>query len=83
MSVVVDGAHGDGGQPRTADVLACPFLRAARNESNLTYPHGLGCELRRGPARAPSTDELAWFCTNGHHHSCATYRRWQATGGAS
>jgi hypothetical protein len=66
-------------RPRTAAGLACPFLRAVRNEPDLTYPHGLGCELRRGATRAPSADELAWFCTNGHHHSCATYRRRRET----
>ncbi len=64
-------------------VVACPFLRAAHNEPDLTYPHVLHCELRRGRARAPSADELAWFCTNGCHHSCTTYRRWRDTGGAS
>jgi hypothetical protein len=72
------------GRVRTAQaVVACPFLRAARDEPDLTYPHGLRCELRRGPARAPSADELPWFCTNGCHHACATYRRWRETGGAS
>jgi hypothetical protein len=45
------------------------------NEPDMIYPHGVSCELRHGPARAPSADELAWFCTNGHHHGCATYRR--------
>lgn len=63
-----------------AGVAACPCLRVVYNEPDIIYPHGVSCELRHGPARAPSADELAWFCTNGRHHGCATYRRWRQMG---
>ncbi len=63
--------------PRWADIATCPFLQTVHDGPDGTYPHGAACGLRRGPARAPSADELAWFCTNGCHHGCATYRRWR------
>ena len=63
-----------------AGVAASPARRVVYNEPDIIYPHGVSCELRHGPARAPSADELAWFCTNGHHHGCATYRRWRQMG---
>ena len=64
-----------------SSLVTCPFLASVGGQPERTYPHGVQCALRRGPARAPSTDELVWFCTNGHHHACTTYRRWRRTGG--
>ena len=60
----------------------CPYLESSDEAQEPIDPHGFHCLLRQGPARAPSRDELAWFCTNGHHHSCSTYRRRSRTGGA-
>jgi hypothetical protein len=59
----------------------CPFFEARDVTRGPIDTHGVHCLLRQGPARTPSRDELAWFCTKGHHHSCPTYRRWSQTGG--
>jgi len=68
-------------EPQELPFVTCPFLSSVDGQLEKTYPHGVQCALRRGPARAPSTDELAWFCTNGRHHACTTYRRCRRTGG--
>lgn len=62
-------------EPRTA--LRCPFLRTSAAEDSIAYPRGLQCGLRGGRRRAPSADEVTWFCTNGCHRSCPTYRQAQ------
>ncbi len=61
----------DGERPTPA---TCPFLDTLTGEEVGIYPHGVTCRIRRDRTRAPSTDELAWFCTNGRHHGCPTYR---------
>lgn len=77
------GLLGEEAQPQAdVGVAACPFLRTIPDEPYLIYPHGVSCDLRHGPARPPSADEFAWFCTNGRNHSCTTYRRWREMGEA-
>jgi hypothetical protein len=55
--------------------VACPYLRPAdADDGGVLHPSGLICALRKAQLRAPSTDERRWFCTNGGHHRCPTYR---------
>jgi hypothetical protein len=68
-------------RPLGESTAMCPFLHPVNRDDEVTYPHGFSCRLRRGPLRAPSVDELAWFCTSGRHHVCPTYRRSRQTGG--
>lgn len=68
-------------RPLVESTAMCPFLQPVNGDDEVTYPHGFSCRLRRGPLRAPSVDELAWFCTSGRHHVCPTYRRSRQTGG--
>lgn len=81
--MVVGSPHREVERETEAGAAACPHLRVVHQESDLVYPHGVSCVLRHGPARAPSADELAWFCTNGRHHGCVTYRRWRQMGEVS
>ena len=53
----------------------CPWLTATTGQERAIYPHGFTCALRRDRERAPSADELAWFCSNGHFRACPTHRR--------
>jgi hypothetical protein len=55
----------------------CPYLVTAARDRSYHYPHGLACDVREGGSRAPSADELAWFCSNGRQHGCPTYPRFQ------
>ena len=75
-----DGRRHDVERP-LAESTMCPFLHPVHRDVEVAYPHGFSCRLRRGPLRAPSVDELAWFCTSGRHHVCPTYRRSRQTGG--
>lgn len=69
-------------EPHTGAGTRCPFLRRVADEPYVIVPHGVGCVLRHGPLGPPSADEFAWFCTNGCHHGCTTYRRWSEMGDA-
>jgi hypothetical protein len=52
----------------------CPYLARAPRGGGCVYPHGVICRAPVGSARAPSTDEFAWFCTDNHYRACSTYR---------
>lgn len=52
----------------------CPHLRRVGFDQAGSYPSGWQCALRRGHFRAPSEDELAWFCTNVRFRACPIYR---------
>src|SRR3989304_1410380 len=41
-------------------LVTCPFLASVGGRPERTYPPGVQCALRRGPARAPPTHELVW-----------------------
>src|SRR5438874_12000111 len=58
----------------------CPWLWQLQGSERLAVPHGRACALRPGLRRAPSADELAWFCTNARAHACPSYRRHVAAG---
>lgn len=68
-------------EPQLEAGTACPYLRTISREPYVIFPHGVTCELRHGPAGPPSLDEFAGLCTNGCHHGCTTYRRWNEMGG--
>jgi hypothetical protein len=49
----------------------CPFLGPEMAER---LGEVLVCRLPDGKSRIPSKDELARFCTGGHHYDCPLYR---------
>lgn len=67
------GATRQGRRAERVAVVSCPFLKRVTGAVAQTFPSGYNCQLRRGRDRAPSVDELAWFCTNGRYRACPTY----------
>ncbi len=53
----------------------CPYLMPERPDRLGAFPVGVYCRLPGGRTRIPSRDELARFCTTGHHYDCPDYRR--------
>ncbi len=74
MSVLAPPPDVTSDDHRSNRTATCPFLESLMGEEAGSYPHGVTCRIRRDRTRAPSVDELAWFCTNGRHHGCPTYR---------
>ena len=63
------------GQGNDAGTLKCPYLRPERADRLGAFPLGVYCRLPDGRVRIPSRDELARFCTTGHHADCVGFRR--------
>lgn len=62
-------------KPPEAGAPTCPYLRPETSDCLGSFPMGFYCRLPRGRVRIPSRDELARFCTTGHHGDCVTFRR--------
>ena len=63
------------GQENNAETPKCPYLRPHRADRLAAFPMGVYCRLPDGRVRIPSRDELARFCTTGHHADCIGFRR--------
>ena len=63
------------GQENNAGTPKCPYLRPHRADRLAAFPMGVYCRLPDGRVRIPSRDELARFCTTGHHYDCVGFRR--------
>lgn len=53
---------------------SCPCLAPQLPERLGSFPLGVYCRLPGGKVRIPSRDELARFCTSGHHYDCPLYQ---------
>lgn len=62
-------------ETRMIEAAQCPFLRPMMVSDLGAFPMGVYCRLPSGRIRIPSRDELARFCSAGHHHDCPVYRR--------
>lgn len=58
-------------------VQRCPFLDGPVANGGRGRVGELQCRLRADCRRAPSRDELAWFCTNGAFRACPNYREYR------
>jgi hypothetical protein len=63
------------GHSGSAETPKCPYLRPERADRLAAFPIGAYCRLPDGRVRIPSRDELARFCTTGHHADCVSIRR--------
>lgn len=70
---MIASVHVRGGTEPLPRRRACPFLDMAGPDPSM-LPYGVLCRLRHDGRRAPSADELAWLCNDGHHHGCSTWR---------
>jgi hypothetical protein len=60
----------------------CPCLTPAMSDFMWVHPTALYCRLPSGKIRVPSSDTLAWVCTNGYYHSCPNYMSFAKQGDA-